>query len=294
MITVYEKQIKTDKNGYPSEIQYFENGKLIARLGVILDDENNFIGLRELPVKGVSPKQRIVVTTVDFIGLINWINTINTIKTIETIENIENIEDIKKVSNIKLIEVIESLPNLTVKGSEGIAIKQEAGSGEGWVKPTGNSDPDGKWSDEAKAYDSNDGTYAQHDLLAKDVNSGWLILTIASTKCSKVKFRTGMFADSFIDIDVLKDGEWTNVYYGSYIIDTDIEKSFGEGNVTAVRFRFVGFLGDWIPRLNEVSLYRVASAGGELPVHLYAWYPTGSEWKKVVCDTDGFLLTKAG
>lgn len=110
-----EKQVKLNKDGFPTEIQYFEDGKLVARLGVILDDENNFIGLRELEVEGTCSEQRprIDITTVDFIGLINWINTINTIKTIKTIETIENIENIENIGNIEKLKLVDTITEIS-------------------------------------------------------------------------------------------------------------------------------------------------------------------------------------
>lgn len=114
--------MKTEKSivlnpttGYPKEIRYYEDGFLTARLGVILDADNKFIGLEELDPEAVmplswrekflrlrkKPEKRIDITTVDFIGLINWIDTINVIKTINTIDSITTIGTIDEISRIK-------------------------------------------------------------------------------------------------------------------------------------------------------------------------------------------------
>lgn len=104
-----EKRVFFDSNNNPSEIRYYEEDILVARLGIIQDTDGNFIGLRELNPLDVMPlgwvdrfkqlfgnkPKRLDVTTIDFIGLINWINTIKTIKTIETINTINNIVKVR-------------------------------------------------------------------------------------------------------------------------------------------------------------------------------------------------------
>jgi len=130
-----EKMVVFDEaTGNPKEIRYYEDDKLAARLGIILDGDNNFIGLRELSVEEVSPPSwlqklgfrkkpeipRINIQTIDFIGLINWINTI---KTIKTIENIDLVKAITEVTNIKNVESID-LIDLITKISEITTIKK--------------------------------------------------------------------------------------------------------------------------------------------------------------------------
>ena len=98
---------------------------MTARLGVILDENKNFIGLRELPVEDVAPESwlqkigrrfrkttvtPIVINTIDFIGLINWINTIKTVKTIKTIEEITNI---KNIESLDVVDTITQIANIT-------------------------------------------------------------------------------------------------------------------------------------------------------------------------------------
>lgn len=100
-----EKRVFFDSNGNPTEIRYYDQDILTARLGIVQDPDGNFIGLRELDPLDVMPlgwvdrfkqlfgnkQRRIDITTIDFIGLINWINTIKTIKTIETIDLISKV-----------------------------------------------------------------------------------------------------------------------------------------------------------------------------------------------------------
>ena len=121
-----EKQVVFDVDGNPKELRYYEHDRLTARLGVILDGDKNFIGLRELDVAEVSPPswlerlglkkavqpKRIDILTVDFIGLINWINTIKTIKTIENVDLLKEITTIKNVESVDLIDSITNIDNI--------------------------------------------------------------------------------------------------------------------------------------------------------------------------------------
>lgn len=209
----------------------------------------------------------------DILDLVNesFIERIATLKTINIIEVLQKLEEI---STIKVIEDILSMPDVTVRGNEGVAFKQAAGTGAAWVKPTGNEDPDSEWTNEANAYDSNDATYANHGVLVPQTWTGFIVLTIASVKCSKVRFRAcasyyGNCPSTLIDIDVYRDTEWVDVYEGCWTFDADIEKSFSEADITKVRFRiknntpyeYYAYV-----RLFEVSLYKVATAGGEIDV----------------------------
>jgi len=122
-----EKIVVFDENSYPKELKYYENERLVARLGVIRDGEGKFIGLRELEAEAVAPQswidrlkgvkpqpRRIDISTIDFIGLINWIDTIRTINTIKTIENIETITN----GNLNLLSKVTQVDRLNPSGTE--------------------------------------------------------------------------------------------------------------------------------------------------------------------------------
>ena len=92
----------------------------------------------------------------------------------------------------------------------------------GWHDPTSYVDPDVVWTDEAKAYDGNTGTYAYEDISGIAWGS-YLQLVIAATYCESVRiYPTREDADiTTMDIDIYYDGVWTNVYsdtptYGAY------------------------------------------------------------------------------
>lgn len=107
-----EKRVLFDSSGNPTEIRYYEEDILVARLGIIQDTNGDFIGLKELNPLDVMPlgwvdrfkqlfgnkPKRIDVTTIDFIGLINWINTIKTIQTINSINEIKKIDAFRYAS----------------------------------------------------------------------------------------------------------------------------------------------------------------------------------------------------
>lgn len=111
----------------------------------------------------------------------------------------------------------------------------------GWRTPTGHYDPDGQWIDETKAYDNNFGTYAYDDVSPTSWGS-FLELTIGEIPCGSVRFYAeygGEFAVNSIDLDVYYSGTWHDVYQGSYLHGTWVEKTFGAGHyVSKARVKF--------------------------------------------------------
>ena len=102
-------------------------------------------------------------------------------------------------------------------------------AGGNWILPTGHSDPNSTWSDEALAYDDDTSTYAMSSYL---VYPGWgdvLVFTHASFSCSKIRFNAGHYAggtDS-IDVDVYYSSAWHNVYEGDFEGEAWIEADLG-------------------------------------------------------------------
>jgi hypothetical protein len=110
-----------------------------------------------------------------------------------------------------------------------------------WVSPTGYADPDSKWTDEIKAYDENATTYA-YSTLVYDVWSSFLYLTINAIQSNKVRWSaTYSLTITSIDLDVYKNGEWVDVYQGSFANDIWNERTFVEGLVTMARVRFLHY-----------------------------------------------------
>lgn len=265
-----EKIVVFDSSGNPKELRYYEAEKLVARLGTILDGDNNFIGLRELDVEAVSPSswlerakglfgkqapKRIDVLTVDFIGLINWINTIKTIKTIEKIESIESVDKVK-------IESIESMPNITILGSEGAAFQQTAPTAGAYFSPTGVEPPFVGWVDTDDAFDANLATYAGANVPWGSW-SNFLILTFPPTVCNKTRYYIySNYATDLVDVDVYQDGSWVNVYQGTLTNNVWIENSFGQGLTSKWRIRFYCSAGWPLAsncRVHEVEMWKSAT-----------------------------------
>jgi len=205
----------------------------------------------------------LTIHDIEYIDLINVINTINKIALIGIIE---------EITTIKKIETISNMPDPTPKGSEGIAFKQESAGAGAWTSPTGFEDPDSAWDKEPDAYDEDTNTSAiTIDAVGPKSWSSYIILTLAaSIQANKLRFNAYYF-DPYInkiDIDVLKDGAWVDVYEGSYDDRSWIEKSFTQGAVTKVQVRFYNDhpLGSLNAVLYEVDVWQVPATGGEMHV----------------------------
>lgn len=207
---------------------------------------------------------------------------------------IKVIEEITILETLKNIESIENMPNLPFYGSEGVSFRQaESGAG-AWTTPTGHSDPEAGWSYETNAYDENVETRALGGPTSIYYPSwtDFLYLTFPSAISNKLRFYAWYDPDlsKKVDVDVLRDGVWTNVYEGAFADHAWVEKTFTEGTVTEIRIRF--YVNCISAKLYEIDLWQVSESGGEMYVVLLAW--DGSTLKKVRCDPDGYLLTKAG
>lgn len=112
----------------------------------------------------------------------------------------------------------------------------------GWVSPTGNNDPSGKWSSETLAYDENEATYAYvTNYLTAYSWSGFIELTHASMFCSKVRFKSDwiLYGNHKIDVDVYYGDAWHHVYEGYYTFGGWTEKLLSSvQTITKFRFRY--------------------------------------------------------
>ena len=111
----------------------------------------------------------------------------------------------------------------------------------GWVSPTGFSDPDSAWNNEAAAYDDDTDRSAY-----TSIADSYLELTHASLYCDKVRIfaieveisQPYSFYDPDISIDVYYLDGWHNIFSGSITHDTWIEKEIGSTQqVTAARVK---------------------------------------------------------
>jgi hypothetical protein len=129
-----------------------------------------------------------------------------------------------------------------------------------WVKPDGFSDPNNTWTNETLAYDDNTATCAC-EIVSGGSFGNFIYFTFSSMISNKLRyFAEGLVgtAGGKIDIDVLKDGVWIDVYYGSIGNDAWQEKTFSQGTVTQIRIRFENLVGDPMSaKLMEISLWQV-------------------------------------
>jgi len=110
-----------------------------------------------------------------------------------------------------------------------------------WRSPTGGYDGGGPfpWGYIPNAYDENTTTQALAYAWAYEWTN-FLVLTVASILCDRIRYFVGYafgWVDQ-IDVDVLKDGVWTDVFQGMPSWNVWEEKTFSQGNVTAMRIRF--------------------------------------------------------
>lgn len=114
-------------------------------------------------------------------------------------------------------------------------------AGVGWVFPSGSSDPSGDWQNESYAYDDNISTYARdyHAINDPQQWSEFLYFDYPSTPADKLRFyaRDGSEVSS-VDVDIMENGSWSDVYEGSFEDKQWVEKTFSEGVITQVRIRF--------------------------------------------------------
>ena len=255
------------KRDSAGRLEHLEVLKGKARKGVELQFIYGADGFaREVEFTG---KKEEMPSIPDIIALINekFMERLGTIKMVNEVELIDLITKISEITTIKTVETIESLPNIVVKGSEGLSFKQSI-TGEGaWVSPTSHSDADSDWINEENAYDRVDETFATTTLSPLET-SGFLELILVSTIISnKLKFYlAGSYEGVELDVDAKVNGTWINVYQGGYVSDVWIEKNFSEGSVDRVRFRFkdnAGVGGDCY--INEVYVWQTV-AGGELTI----------------------------
>jgi hypothetical protein len=111
-----------------------------------------------------------------------------------------------------------------------------------WVSPTGYSDPDSGWTNEAGAYDGNTTTYA----LNTGASSGgkYLELTHSAISCDKVRIYACEYEEGGeIDVDtgfvdVYYGGAWHNIFEGLITKNTWTELVIGSTQtVTSARVK---------------------------------------------------------
>ena len=147
---------------------------------------------------------------------------------------------------------------------------------EGWVSPTGFEDPDNAWVNEPLAYDENTGTNAYTSVKVPLLTwTKFLHLTVDSAiYCNALRFYAygGLPLDRFaIDIDLLVEGEWVDIYEGDFDGVVWVEKNFSICFTSEVRIRFWAkdSYATWYARLYEFDFWEVEEAPAETEFTFY-------------------------
>ncbi|MFW5882137.1 MAG: RHS repeat-associated core domain-containing protein, partial [Planctomycetota bacterium] len=162
------------------------------------------------------------------------------------------------------------------------AVPLDPGEPQTWWPLTGYQDPEGAWKQEASALDDNPATAARcYHALGDQKWSPYLILDTVPTRANGVRFRPvgNEYVDA-IDIDVLRGGDWVDVYQGSYDADVDQMRYFASGQVAALRIRLRSTREDagFYFRLSEVDLHRNSAPTVELVAPIAgASHPPGKD-----------------
>ncbi|MFQ6043256.1 MAG: hypothetical protein ACE5PV_20585 [Candidatus Poribacteria bacterium] len=128
----------------------------------------------------------------------------------------------------------------SVDKSEWIPLAAQGAGGVSWISPDGYEDPDADWTNEPKAYDDDESTYAMSGPIELGTWSGFLVLTLTNPLVSnKVRLLLSYLYEGItsIDVDVYRDGIWVHVYEGSWTFDEWVEKTFTAGSVSKLRVR---------------------------------------------------------
>ena len=133
-----------------------------------------------------------------------------------------------------------------------------------WVRPTSYSDPNSRWTDETKAYDSDTTTFAYSAIHSSGYWTDYIYFYRASAKCYQVRFICNAYTHDYypsgasIDISVEINSNWVSVYSGSYTYNTYVTKNFTANNVTGIRIRFYNNTGvDVNHRIRDLQLNTV-------------------------------------
>jgi type II secretory pathway pseudopilin PulG len=144
--------------------------------------------------------------------------------------------------------------------------------GSGWVTPTGYTDTSNTWDNETFAYDDTVDTYTSsyHNMNSPQW-SQYLYFDHAPMYVNKIRFYArGGTEVSTIDIGILKDGQWVDLYQGPFADQQWVEISFPESLISQARVRFYattlgsGFF--W--QLNEFNFYKTTEPNASACIDL--------------------------
>ncbi len=128
---------------------------------------------------------------------------------------------------------------------------------EGWVEPDTSVDVESVWASPSLGYDGNTSTYAS-DTSNRAGYGGYLELDFNNAiTCGRLRINAD-FGYNIVDsvqIDVFKDGSWSNVLDGSISDAAYSEITFTPGQVTKARFRYHYLSAGYYFWLYNISFY---------------------------------------
>ncbi len=113
----------------------------------------------------------------------------------------------------------------------------------GYLTPNGFEDPESVWTDDAKAYDENTGTYAYDNIGAGDTWNDWLVIkTSDACYCDKVRVwseRDNALINK-IQVEVYYSGAWTSIFNSTIsAVGEYVEYAIGSTQwVTQMRIKY--------------------------------------------------------
>lgn len=127
-----------------------------------------------------------------------------------------------------------------------------------WQSPTGHTDPDNKWANEANCYDGNIGTWATNDTEGYylELNQGGVPFVCDKVRVFCARETGGPLEDTNLDIDVHDGIAWQNVFSGIVDKETRVTISFSPRTTTKVRIKVNDDISAIYPfLLNEFELF---------------------------------------
>lgn len=247
------------------------------------------------------------IKTVDLITLIETVNLIKTISEITNVKNVESVDlidlitTISEITNIKNIESIDLIDEITtIKDIESIEFNPlrnplenkgfERGNLTGWViiQATVVYDSESEYgSYSAKFSDGAKLRQVLNQPIPTESINEFSIRCKGSSAGGSVRIRR-YYTDGTVDSDLESVGgswETITISLSSGKKLRVIQFEWDEGGVSGCKLYL-----DEVDMSLQTVVYQ--SNDNPLDVKLYAW--DGSAWKKVRCDADGYLLTKAG
>jgi hypothetical protein len=129
-----------------------------------------------------------------------------------------------------------------------------------WELPDNSTDPQGGWMNNFNAMDGDIHTYADDN---SNPGGGWgrfIYFNITEINSDRVRVWSDYGVQvNAVDVDVFREGSWTDVHQGPISNLEWEEVNFTIGDVSSARFRYNYAVGGWIYWLYELQFYNVST-----------------------------------